>query len=103
MKLDLRPLLAGDRLLEFDYELSLDTADADTATILSDVRFPSPLKVIGEITNTAGYMRLALSMSVDYETICARCLTDIKGRFTHSLEKTVAPRDLLRRWISRYG
>lgn len=95
MKLDLRPLLAGDRLLEFDYELSLDTADADTATILSDVRFPSPLKVIGEITNTAGYMRLALSMSVDYETICARCLTDIKGRFTHSLEKTVAPRDLL--------
>ena len=95
MKLDLRPLLAGDRLLKFDYELSLDTADADTTTILSDVRFPSPLKVIGEITNTAGYMRLTLSMSVDYETMCARCLADIKGRFTHSLEKTVAPRDLL--------
>ena len=34
-------------------------------------------------------------MSVDYETMCARCLADIKGRFTHSLEKTVAPRDLL--------
>ena len=47
MKLDLRPLLAGDRLLRFDYELSLDTASEDTASYLSGVGFPSPMKVNG--------------------------------------------------------
>ena len=95
MKLDLRPLLAGDRLLEFNYELPLDTENADLCTILSDVRFPSPMKVTGDITNTAGYMRMKLTFTVDYQTQCARCLSSIDGTFTRSLEKTVAPKDLI--------
>ena len=33
MKLDLRPLLAGDRLLEFNYDLTLDTS-LDTGSYL---------------------------------------------------------------------
>ncbi len=94
MKLDLRPLLAGDRLLEFDYELSLDTSE-DTATYLAGVDFPSPMKVSGEITNTAGYMRMTLTMSLEYVAQCARCLSPVAGEFTLDLEKTVAPRDLL--------
>lgn len=95
MKLDLRPLLAGDRLLEFDYELSLDAASEDTVSFLKDVDFPSPMKVSGEITNTAGYMRMTLTMSVDYVAQCARCLSPVTGQFTLDLEKTVAPRNLL--------
>ena len=95
MKLDLRPLLAGDRLLAFDYELPLDTEDADVSATLSGVCFPSPMKVSGDITNTAGYMRMKLTFTVDYQTQCARCLAPIDGTFTRSLEKTVAPRDLL--------
>lgn len=94
MKLDLRPLLAGDRLLEFDYELLLDTSE-DTASYLAGVDFPSPMKVNGEITNTAGYMKMTLTMSVDYVAQCARCLSPVAGEFTLDLEKTVAPRDLL--------
>ena len=66
MKLDLRALLAGDRLLEFDYELQLNTDPDDTASFLYGVSFPSPMKVKGDITNTAGYMRMALTASVDY-------------------------------------
>ena len=93
MKLDLRPLLAGDRLLEFDYELKLDTDPDDTASFLYGVSFPSPMKVKGDITNTAGYMRRALTASVDYNAKCARCLCDVNGSFTFSLEKTVAPRE----------
>ena len=58
MRLDLRPLLAGERLLEIDYELILDTDPEDTASILYGVGFPSPMKVKGDITNTAGYMRM---------------------------------------------
>ena len=95
MKLDLRPLLAGDRLLEFDYELSLDIDSEDTGSYLSGVGFPSPMKVSGEITNTAGYMRMTLTMSCEYVAQCARCLSPVTGEFTLDLEKTVAPRNLL--------
>lgn len=95
MRLDLRPLLAGDRLLSFNYELPLVVDPDDTASFLYGVSFPSPLKVEGEITNTAGYMRMTLTMSVDYQTVCARCLKPVCGCFSLDLEKTVAPRNLL--------
>ena len=81
MKLDLRPLLAGDKLLTFDYELKLDTDENDPLSCLSDASFPSPMKVWGDITNTAGYMRMTVSLSVDYESACARCLAPISGSF----------------------
>ena len=95
VKLDLRPLLAGERLLTFDYELPLDIDPEDTSSFLYGVSFPSPMKVSGEITNTAGYMRMTLSMSVDYQAECARCLDTVTGCFTLDLEKTVAPKKLL--------
>ena len=53
------------------------------------------MKVVGKITNTAGYMRMTLSMSVDYQAECARCLSPVCGCFSINLEKTVAPRNLL--------
>ncbi len=95
MKLDLRGLLAGERLLTFDYEEMLDIDPDDTASILHGTSFPSPMKVEGEITNTAGYMRLTLTMTVDYHSFCARCLEPVAGTFSLSLEKTVAPKKLL--------
>ncbi len=95
VKLDLRPLLAGDRLLTFDYELPLEVDPEDTSSFLYGSVFPSPMKVQGEITNTAGYMRMQLHASVDYVTPCARCLTPVSGAFILDLEKTVAPRSLL--------
>ena len=42
MKLDLRPLLAGDRLLEFDYELPLTVDPDNSASFLWGVSFPLP-------------------------------------------------------------
>ena len=80
MKLDLRPLLAGERLLTFDYQIELDTDPEDSSSFLYGVSFPSPMKVKGDITNTAGYMRMSLTMSVDYSTSCARCLTPVNRR-----------------------
>ena len=95
MKLDLRPLLAGDRLLTFDYELVPDIDPQDTSSFLYGVSFPSPMKVKGDITNTAGYMRMRLTMTLDYQSSCARCLVPLSGSFSLNLEKTVAPRNLL--------
>ena len=90
MKLDLRPLLAGDRLLEFDYELAPDIDSEDTASFLYGVSFPSPMKVVGDITNTAGYMRMHISATIDYSAKCARCLKDISGKFILNFNRTVA-------------
>ena len=95
MKLDLRPLLLGERLASFDYELTVDIDSEDRASFLYGVSFPSPMKVVGDITNTAGYMRMRLETSVDYTAECARCLSPVNGKFSFSLEKTVAPRNLL--------
>ena len=95
MKLDLRPLLAGDRLLEIDYELPIVIDSEDIGSFLYGVGFPSPMKVRGDITNTAGYMRMTLDATLLYQAECARCLTPVSGEFTFSLEKTVATRELL--------
>ena len=86
MKLDLRPMLGGDKFLSFDYELKLDATDADSFSFLSDASFPSPMKVTGDITNTAGYMRMRLTLSVDFESMCARCLAPLSGSFPLDLE-----------------
>ena len=93
--LDLRGLLAGDRQLTFDYELSLNFDPNDSSSILYGVSFPSPMKVTGEITNTAGYMKMTLRLAVDYQTTCARCLSEVTGTFTLDLEKTVASKEML--------
>ena len=95
MKLDLRPLLAGERFMQFEYELPLSIDSEDTSSFLFGVSFPSPMKVKGEITNTAGYMRMTLTMSVDYTAECARCLAPVSGCFSLDLEKTVATREVL--------
>ena len=95
MKLDLRPLLAGDRLLEIDYELPIVVDSEDIGSFLFGVGFPSPMKVKGDITNTAGYMRMRLSMSVEYSAECARCLAPVTDSFSLNLEKTVATKEVL--------
>lgn len=97
MKLDLRGLLAEEyRSLPIHYAIVLDpTLSEDPKSRLYGVRFPSPMEVNGEIVNTAGYMRMTLDLSLDYEAPCARCLTDTRGKFSFSLEKTVAPKSML--------
>ena len=95
VKLDLRPMLAGERLLEFSYELPLDITPENSVSFLCDVSFPSPMKVEGQITNTSGYMRMTLHASVNYQTVCARCLVPVEGCFSLDLEKTVAPKNML--------
>ena len=95
MKLDLRPLLAGERQITFSYDLSLESPSEDAGSFLYGIGFPSPMKVDGEITNTAGYMRMRIDACVLYQAACARCLTPVSGEFTTCLEKTVATKDSL--------
>lgn len=82
MILDLKPLLRGETdCLEFDYYLTPDA--------IPDVTFSSDAHVTGKITDNAGYMRLSLSVSVEYNTECARCLSPVSGSFDLTFERTV--------------
>lgn len=95
MQLDLRGLLAGaERVLPFSYALSLPTDFTENAGIFLGVTFPNPLLVEGEIINTAGYMRMTLTLTVDYIAPCARCLEEVNDSFSLSVEKTVVPKDV---------
>ena len=93
MKLDLRPLLAEEiRVLSVDF--LLDPPEGDEENPMSNlygVGFPAPLHVCGEITNTAGYMRMVLEAAVPYTASCARCLQPVSDTFSFRFEKTVAP------------
>ena len=89
MKLDLRELLAGT-VKEVPFSFALPSPEKESLFgILQDVRFTAPLAVEGAVVNSAGYIRLSLTLSADYVVPCARCLRDVSGSFSLPLEKTV--------------
>ena len=57
---------------------------------LTDVTLVGDAHVMGEITNEAGYMRLTLEATLNYEGECARCLSLVKDVFVMQFERTVA-------------
>ena len=90
MKLDLRALLAGEyRTLPILFDLELRESQGNRFSGLTDIRFDTPLHVEGTITNTSGYIRMSLSLSVSYTASCARCLEDVSGSFSFDVERTV--------------
>ncbi len=82
MKLDLRPMLRGEiSRLAVDFVLeNFDFAQAD---------IKSEIVVSGEIVDTAGYMRMELSVAFDYSGECARCLEEVNDRFETEFQRTV--------------
>lgn len=96
MKLDLRALLADEIKclpVEFDLEAQGD-ASRNHFSGLTDIRFPAPVHVSGTITNTAGYIRMLLTLQVSYIAPCARCLEDVSGSFSFDVERTVVPPEM---------
>jgi uncharacterized protein len=85
MKLDVRKILSGetDRI---DIAYTLDTNELPD---FDDVTFEPELKITGEFTNNAGYMRLSLLSTLEYDTVCARCLKDIHKSLEVHFDKTV--------------
>ena len=83
MILDMRPMLRGetDRIA---LDFSLTPSLMDGVTINEDAR------VVGEVTDQAGYMRLSLTASVGFDAECARCLGPVHDVYSVSLERTVA-------------
>ena len=90
MKLDLRALLAGEyRTLPVLFDIAVEANAQNRFSGLTDIRFDTPLHVEGTITNTSGYIRMLLTLSVSYTAPCARCLEDVSGSFSFDVERTV--------------
>ena len=83
MILDMRPMLRGEvDHIHIDYLLTPDLPDG--------AEFEGDARVVGDIVDEAGYMRLTLTASVVYHAECARCLEPVSGDFAVQLERTVA-------------
>jgi len=83
MVLDMRPMLRGetDRIA---LDFSLTPSPIDGVTVNGDAR------VVGEVTDQAGYMHLELTATVAFDAECARCLELVHDVFSVTLERTVA-------------
>ena len=88
MTLDLRPMLRGEvNLIPLDF--TLDPAPP------SNVTFTDSAHITGQITDNAGYVTDKFK-GVKYADItvpdageCARCLSEVTGVFTYTVEKTI--------------
>ena len=82
MKIDMRPLLKGDTdVISIDYTLKPDFE--------ADVSFPSDVRVSGFVKAMAGYIRLSLTATLPFESICARCLVPVQDEVELVFERTV--------------
>ena len=82
MNIDLKPMLRGE-ITRLPLDFSIEPEAPYGVTLEGDVR------VIGEITNQGGYMRLEATAELPYSGACARCLAEVSGVYTMPFERTV--------------
>ncbi len=90
MAIEMRPILVGETSkITLDHDFSLTDGDYPFDTAIDDVVFTKPAHIDGEIVNMGGYIRLTATVSVEYDTECARCLKPLSRSFEVSFERTV--------------
>ncbi len=83
MVIDVSPLLRGEKSrITFDYMLKPIPMDR--------INFKNDAHIVGEITDSAGYMQLNAEAHLSYETECDRCLDPVSGEFVLDFERVVA-------------
>ena len=82
MNIDLKPMLRGE-ITRMPIDFSIEPEAPYGVSFVGDVR------VMGEITNQGGYMRLVATAEIPYSGNCARCLSDVSGVYTMPFERTV--------------
>lgn len=85
--LDLRGLLAVESgTLDFDFEFEFIPDEG-----LTGITPVKPVRVTGTITNSAGYMRMESAVTLDYDTVCARCAMPLTRTLEAAISRDVAP------------
>lgn len=92
MVLDLREMLAGVcDVVPFSFLLEPPGGMAEQEHgRLRGVRFSAPIRVEGQVTDTAGYIRWEARIEAAYVAACARCLEPVEGRFALEIARTLA-------------
>ncbi len=90
MFIDVGSLLSGEKSeLQFDF-----TLDAEGFGDLGeDIGNISDGKVSGTVRSVGGCLFLNAAVTVEYETVCGRCLKPLSREFTAELERTVGGDD----------
>ena len=84
MKIDLTPLLSGEvDEIAIDYPLTIEGS-------FGGVAFPDPVRVLGTVTDKAGYTALKAKLHFRYDTVCDRCLRPVSVSGAREFSRTVA-------------
>lgn len=90
MALDVRKILSGEiEKLTIEHTFSLTDGDFPFDTQVDGVVFTKPAVVTGAIVNMGGYISLEVTVSVEYDAECARCLKPLERCFETSFSRTV--------------
>ncbi len=90
MKIDITPLM-NKRAEKADFEFGFDPASSEGGAILpEDVTVVAPVKVSGTVYDMNNCMSLKANVTVNYKTLCDRCLDEIEGTLEFEIEKTVS-------------
>ena len=85
MKIDLSPILGGETdRIPLDYPLTIRDE-------FYGVTFPNPVRVLGAITDKAGYIALDAELQLSYETVCDRCLAPVCRTLTVDFSRPIVP------------
>ena len=77
MKLDLTPIL-NRRVPVIDFDFTVDASSVpDAPDISEEITLDGDIRVFGKVLDNDGYMSLKACVSVDYTTVCDRCLAPL--------------------------
>lgn len=91
MKIDVSALMnrRSDRI-EFDYTFDPAHTDAECAVLPGDINIPeNGIHVTGSAEETLSCMMFRASVTVQYRTVCARCLEEIESELTFEIERMI--------------
>jgi len=89
MKLDLTPIL-NRRVPVIDFDFTVDANDVpDAPDISEEITLDEPVRVCGRVCDNDGYMSLTATVSVDYSTVCDRCLAPLSESIEFEFSRIV--------------
>lgn len=93
MAIDVRKILSGElEKLDIEHSFSLAGDDFPFDTQVDGVVFTKPALITGAIVNMGGYISLDVTVHVEYDAECARCLKPLHRSFETAFSRTVVRR-----------
>ena len=91
MKLDITELMNHRSYqVDFDYSFDPGKTDAECVELPVDMSIcENGIRVTGTVSDNLGIMTFSANVSVEYETVCARCLDELHRSIDFRIERTI--------------